>query len=177
MLSGANLLSIDDFDIPLNHPMFMSISGKCGNFVFYMYNNKKCVRRHVVPRDPKTHAQIANRAVFASVVRQWQSLPPLVKDYWRFQGAVFMKQHPASEKSVSGYSLFISINLRRIFAGLPLIKIFPLRGERLGGVSTPSPSSGSLFFSSLFFSPRAASFFFAVSLAAASFSVFSANSS
>lgn len=120
-----NLLSLDDIAIPLLHPMFVEVSGKCGNFVFFMNRGKKCVRRHVVPRDPRTGAQIARRKVFASVVSQWQALPSLTKDCWRARARDIEARQSSGDKAVSGYSLFLSVNLNRCYAGLPVLRVLP----------------------------------------------------
>lgn len=56
-------------------------------------------RLTVTPADPKTPAQLARRAAFASAVAQWHTLDPLEKQEWRTIGAA---------SGITGFNAFIS---------------------------------------------------------------------
>lgn len=112
------MISRDEVDLVLSHPMFEAVSGKCGEWVFFMSaNNKKCVRRHVIPRDPRSSAQIARRQCFKVVVREWQSLPDSTKQIWRARAHSLDSHSLPGSKAIIGYNLFLSINLLRLYAG------------------------------------------------------------
>ena len=46
-------------------------SGRCGAYVYYMFNGRLCWRRYVVPNDPRTTAQQSLRAAFGAASRTW----------------------------------------------------------------------------------------------------------
>jgi hypothetical protein len=57
----------------------MAVSGKYREKVFATRKGKTHVRKLVIPHDPKTGKQIANRSRFAELVRSWKELPESVK--------------------------------------------------------------------------------------------------
>jgi hypothetical protein len=62
----------------------MTASGKYREKVFATRNGRTHVRKLVIPHDPKTGKQIANRTRFAEIVQAWKELPESVKtDYNR----------------------------------------------------------------------------------------------
>lgn len=61
------------------------------------------LRRHVVPFDPQTSAQLSRRQVFANAVAAWHALTPSEKDQWAEQG----KPH-----ALPGYHWFLSSYLK-----------------------------------------------------------------
>ena len=56
-------------------PILDSFSGKIGNFVYYKNRSARCVRRYVIPRNPRTLSQQRRRVRFADAVHLWQQLP------------------------------------------------------------------------------------------------------
>ncbi len=56
------------------------------------------VMRHKVPRQPRTEAQLAQRASFSSAVSAWQSLPSASKAWWTVK---------AQGMATCGYNLYI----------------------------------------------------------------------
>lgn len=60
-------------------------------------------RRHVVPADPKTPAQLARRSRFAAGVAAWHALDSNSKRYWRALGA---------RLGISGINAFMRAFLR-----------------------------------------------------------------
>lgn len=91
-------------------PLFISISGKVGNFVFYLRNNKQCVRTYAVPRNPDTASQRNVRSSFADAVKSWQAL----KSEERYKYT-----RKARGRNMSGYNYFISEYMKeKISSGL-----------------------------------------------------------
>ena len=46
-------------------------NGRSGEFVYYLLNGRQCWRRHVVPKDPRTAAQLRSRKAFATASKAW----------------------------------------------------------------------------------------------------------
>jgi len=65
-------------------------------------NNKQYRRIHVIPANPMTVAQQANRSKFAQAILSWQGLPLEDKDTWR-EYAKYL------EVRMSGYNLYIRL--------------------------------------------------------------------
>lgn len=61
------------------------------------------LRRHVIPADPRSPAQVARREQFANAVAAWQQLSPAEKVVW---------QRAARNKQMSGYNHFLGSWLR-----------------------------------------------------------------
>lgn len=96
-------------------PAVDTFAGKLGGFVFYKTRSARCVRVHVVPRNPRTGLQQQGRRCFAEAVRLWQDLEPYKRLQWNRRALV---------RKLSGYSLFISEHMKeswgRIVSALPL---------------------------------------------------------
>lgn len=60
-------------------PYWGGISGKMGPVVAYVRNDKQIVRIHTIPRDPKTPAQLAQRAKLSLVNKGLSPLSKLIK--------------------------------------------------------------------------------------------------
>lgn len=60
-------------------------------------------RRHVIPADPRTPAQVARRATFAAAVTEWQAMTDDQRRAWRAAAAGL---------AISGYNLYISHRTR-----------------------------------------------------------------
>ena len=103
------------------NPVIEGFSKKSGNLVFFISRGKCFVRRHVIPRNPRTERQQFGRAAFAEAVRRWQELPEYKKAQCSYK---------ARMRRTSGYNLFISRFLRDAWArasGVPSLSfLFPL---------------------------------------------------
>jgi len=53
------------------NPAFTALSGRMGEFVFYSYDQRTFFRSYVVPRNPDTPAQRANRGLFRDAMKAW----------------------------------------------------------------------------------------------------------
>ncbi len=80
-------------------PMFISISGKTGNFVFYMRKGIMHSRSRIIPLNPRTPLQQKNRSLFSQAVKAWQVLPDATRMIYNLR---------ARGKTQSGYNIFIS---------------------------------------------------------------------
>ncbi len=69
------------------NPVFTGISGKVGGLVLYEWNGRTLMRRYVVPRNPDTPAQRANRDLFREAMRSWQALADSEKASYNRQAA------------------------------------------------------------------------------------------
>ena len=80
-------------------PIFDSFSGKIGHFVYYKNRSARCVRRYVIPQNPRTLPQQRRRCRFADAVHLWQDLALYQKEQWNRKALV---------RHISGYNFFIS---------------------------------------------------------------------
>lgn len=86
------------------NPLLKSIRGRFGNVVFYNRHGNTYIRRHVMPRNPRTMVQQLNRYAFAEAVRLWQAMP--ADERYRFI-------RKARNLNMSGYNLFISEYMKK----------------------------------------------------------------
>jgi len=75
------------------------LSGAIGGVVFCRRAGGVYARAHVVPRDPKTPAQLDRRSHFRAAVAAWRALPISEKEKWRKR---------ASRTEHTGYHLFLT---------------------------------------------------------------------
>ena len=75
------------------------LSGAIGGIVFCERGDGVYARAHVVPRDPKTPAQLDRRRQFRDAVVAWRTLGTSEKAKWR--------QRAASDER-TGYHLFLT---------------------------------------------------------------------
>jgi hypothetical protein len=61
------------------------------------------IRRHVVPQDPQTPAQLVQRAKMLAAMNAWRALSPEAVADWRMR---------AKHRSTTGFHFFISQHLR-----------------------------------------------------------------
>lgn len=90
--------------LPFSGDCIAGISGRLGDRVYYLRNNRQCVRSHVTPANPRTERQQQGRARFAGLVARWRSLGPAHKGRWNSR---------AKRLNMSGYNLFISVNMKK----------------------------------------------------------------
>lgn len=108
--------------------MIKSLSGRVGNFVFYMNNGNAYARRYVVPRNPDTPDQHKRRTRFADAVHAWQKLTDTEKKLWNAK---------ARRRLMSGYNLFISAFC---IADSPLKVSYMLRSHSVSTRNLPGTS-------------------------------------
>lgn len=88
------------------NPIFTKINNHMGNIVFYKRRGIQCLRKYVIPRNPDTEAQRANRHTFRDAVKSWKELPGSEKD-------IYNRKVLKMKTSMSGYSLYISEYMKR----------------------------------------------------------------
>jgi len=94
-------------DVKTN-PVFEGFSKQIGDLVFVQTNGKTYVRRKAIPRQVNSEAQQRIRALFRETVGAWKGLNENTKLLW---------DDAARGKGISGYNLFISVNMKRRQAG------------------------------------------------------------
>lgn len=65
-------------------------SGRCGDWVYYLRDGKRCRRRYVKPQDPRTPAQVRVRTVLGEASQAWsysRELTEADRQAWRAAGA------------------------------------------------------------------------------------------
>jgi hypothetical protein len=72
--------------------------------VYYVRKGTLCARAHVIPGNPRTKRQQAERGRFAESVRRWQGLDREARDHWNER---------ARKLNMSGYNLFISHQMKQ----------------------------------------------------------------
>ena len=98
-------------------------SGKCGNEVFvYTKRWGQLVKSYTVPRNPKSPLQQLGRQAFGAISSQWKDLPLEAQLAW----AVAAEQ---SGTNLSGYHLYMSLNVARARVGLSLLTLPPSGGK------------------------------------------------
>ncbi|HOW83648.1 MAG TPA: hypothetical protein PK573_13885 [Spirochaetota bacterium] len=112
------------------NPVFTGMSGTVGRFVFYRWNDRTVMRLYVVPRNPDTPAQRANRGLFRDAMKAWQALADDEKAAWNRR---------ASRLGMTGHNLFISRYMRSHAAGRVAARV----GDGCAAVPA-SPSCGLL---------------------------------
>ncbi len=88
------------------NPGFTNFSGRMGNIVLYRIGTDIFARRYVVPKNPDTVNQRANRSLFASAIKAWQCLPIEEKNGYN-------RISSKKRNSRNGYCLFISMFIKQ----------------------------------------------------------------
>ena len=98
-------------------------SGKLGNTVSYKSRYGQITRQYVVPRDPRTEAQMERRASFGLARFLWGKLTDEQRFGWN-NSAKGSRTEPSLNQSgrLSGYLLFMRINCNLAAIGLPMIQ-------------------------------------------------------
>jgi len=84
-----------------------SAHGRMGNIIYYNVKGHQYARSYSIPRNPRTEAQQKNRESFAEAVKIWQSLTEKEKSRYN---------HMAAGKPLSGYNLFISMQMKGLIS-------------------------------------------------------------
>lgn len=84
---------------------FEGLSGKVGLMVRYKWKDRECAREWVMPKDPKTPAQLASRKIFGKVSSLGAALRQAIKI--GFSGI-------ATEQSTTEKNVFVKLNRQHI---------------------------------------------------------------
>ena len=107
-------------------------SGKIGTMVSYKTRYGQFRRRYVVPRDPRTPAQVNRRVALRRATRLWGTLTDDQYAAWKAT-AHGDRTRPRMNQSgpVTGYLHFVRINCNLATVGLPMV-LDPSASPRLG---------------------------------------------
>ncbi|HRZ26229.1 MAG TPA: hypothetical protein P5346_10625 [Spirochaetota bacterium] len=86
------------------NPVINSISGGVGHLVFYERYGKTIMRAFIIPPNPRTPAQQANRSRFRDAMGSWRQLPDEEKDSFN---------RTARRLGMTGHNLYISRYMKR----------------------------------------------------------------
>ena len=95
-------------------------SGRCADWVYYMFHGKLCRRRYVLPRDPRTPCQLRSRAAFAAASKTWSHSDQLTEQQrlaWYVAGAKIQSRPRLGQSGpLTGQQHFVGRNC----AGVPV---------------------------------------------------------
>ena len=95
-------------------------SGRKGSTVYFKGRNGYVARQYVSPRDPATPWQLAHRENLRTVSRRWRTLASAQRAAWRTASVNrYFITESGDQVRLSGYHLFVSLNVRRADLGLP----------------------------------------------------------
>ncbi len=95
-------------------------SGRLGTFISFNTPHGLVRRPYVVPRDPRTDKQLANRARWAAVVVRWHQLTEAQRCVWRAEASGVRSHGRLGDKGyLSGFQLFMKINTNLAHLGQP----------------------------------------------------------
>ena len=102
----------------------IQLSGRSGEWVYYMRGRKQCRRRYVLPRDPRSPAQLRARAALAAASRFWSHSPQLTdqeRDTWE-AAANKVQSRPRLDQSgpLTGQQYFVGRQCARARSARPL---------------------------------------------------------
>ncbi|HOW82355.1 MAG TPA: hypothetical protein PK573_07340 [Spirochaetota bacterium] len=86
------------------NPAINSISGSVGNLVLYKRYGRTVMRAWIMPPNPRTPAQQANRSLFRRAMISWRALPDYEKDSYN---------HKGKKLGMTGHNLFISRYMKK----------------------------------------------------------------
>ena len=101
-------------------------SGRVGNVVFCQTRYGQVVRNYVVPRNPKSQAQQANRSRFGTTSTGWRALDPAKRIAWSIAAAdSYTTSRSGRRVALNGYNYFIRVNASRVHLGLSQLDLPP----------------------------------------------------
>ena len=101
-------------------------SGKCGPVVYVNTKFGIVVRQRVVPHNPRTQLQMANRGSFATASKYWGTLSDDQQAQWCARAATqYTITASGLRVPLSGYSFCVRVNTRQANLGLPLFDLPP----------------------------------------------------
>jgi hypothetical protein len=100
-------------------------SGRFGAWIYYMRGGKQVRRPYRRPRDPRTPAQVRNRAAFGAAARAWSEGRGMTQDDQRawIAAAKEVRSRPRLGQSgpLTGQQYFISVNCVRVREGQEML--------------------------------------------------------
>ena len=100
-------------------------SGRFQAWIYYMRGGKQVRRPYVKPRDPRTPAQVRNRAAFGAAVKAWSEGRGMTQDDQRawIAAAAKIRSRPRLAQSgpLTGQQYFIAVNCARAEQGQEML--------------------------------------------------------
>lgn len=118
-----------------NSPIVTDIQGSLGPWTFTSWRGVKILKKKPQTADVETDARMDVRHAYGRLTELWKSLPSKITSRWNAASGV---------NSISGFNLFMSINISREIDG-NLLMLSPPNSEIAGAVSlgsNPGPVDG-----------------------------------
>ncbi len=100
-------------------------SGRFGAWIYYMRGGKQVRRPYIRPRDPRTPAQVRNRAGFGAAVKAWSESRGMTQDDQRVwiaaAGKIRSRPRLAQSGPLTGQQYFIAVNCARAEQGQEML--------------------------------------------------------
>ena len=97
-------------------------SGKLGTFITFKTRYGQVRRPYVVPKNPRTAAQVGVRSRFGRVSALWRTLSEEQRAAWKVAGAqVRSRARGGGSGPLSGFHFFVKINTNLFHLGEPLM--------------------------------------------------------
>ena len=100
-------------------------SGKFAGIVYQRNRYKQIWYPAFIPFNPNTPRQVAIRLIFALVSARWRALTEAQRHIWNAVGPTFKSRLRLTNGKLTGFHLFIKINVARLHRGLPLAELPP----------------------------------------------------
>lgn len=108
----------------------VAVRGKIAGTVYSQNAGGTFARQYVVPTNPQTTPQTAQRALLASLSAQWKGLDQSQRDAWITSSSEFPYQNRVGESKIyTGQQLFVKLNMSilSIDSSAALIEVPPLK--------------------------------------------------
>ncbi len=100
-------------------------SGRFGAWIYYVRGGKQVRRRYIRPRDPRTSAQLRNRAAFGAAVKAWSECRGMTQEDLKtwIAAAAKVRSRPRLAQSgpLTGQQYFIAVNCARARQGQEML--------------------------------------------------------
>ena len=111
------------------HEFIMALPGiKSGKFAGTVYQRARYGQIFYpafVPFNPRTPAQQGVRGTFGMVSARWRTLTQEQRDVWNAVGPTIKSRRRLTNGKLTGFHLFIKINVARLHRGQPLAELPP----------------------------------------------------
>ena len=111
-------------------------SGKIAGIVYQRARYGQIFYPAFIPANPRTPAQQAIRGAFGMVSKRWRALTQAQRDVWNALAPAIKSRRRLTNGPLTGFHLFVKINVARFHRGLPLAELPPTdpRLRQLTGV-------------------------------------------
>ena len=101
-------------------------SGRVGNVVFCQTRFGQIVRNYVVPKNPKSQCQQANRSGFGNTSTGWRALNSANRTAWCIAAAdSYTISRSGRRVALNGYNYYMRVNASRVHLGLSPLDLPP----------------------------------------------------